>query len=52
MSEWKRIKNSTEEPEQKETSKKSKESLVEFFPEEPKYTFDEVILPQSVKEKI
>ena len=52
MSEWKRIKNSTEEPEQKESSKKSKENLVEFFPEEPKYSFDEVILPQSVKEKI
>ena len=52
MSDWKRVKNSSEDVEQEKTSKKSKESSVEFFPEEPKYSFDEVILPQSVKEKI
>ena len=49
MAEWKRVKNSAEEPEQKETSKKIS---VEFYPEEPRYSFEEVILPQSVKEKI
>ena len=52
MSEWKRVKNSSEESEQKEPAKKSKENSIEFFPEDPKYSFEEVILPQSVKEKI
>ena len=52
MAEWKRIKNSPDELEERETSKKSKENSVEFFPEEPKYNFDEIILPQSVKDKI
>ena len=52
MSEWKRVKNLPEESEQKEAAKKSKESLIEFFPEDPKYSFDEVILPLSVKDKI
>ena len=54
MSLWKRI---TPEDEQKaeteiQDSKKSKTPPVEFFPEEPKYSFDEIILPQSVKDKI
>ncbi|MBR6013601.1 MAG: ATP-binding protein [Selenomonadaceae bacterium] len=52
MSEWKRIKKTDEDSVQAEPSKKSKEPAIEFFPEEPKYSFDEVILPQAVKEKI
>lgn len=31
---------------------KNKRPEIEFFPEEPKYSFDEIILPQSVKDKI
>ena len=42
MSLWKRI---TAEEESKEPS-------IEFYPEEPKYSFDEIILSQSVKDKI
>lgn len=52
MSEWKRIKKSEEDSVQAEPSKKSKDPAVEFFPEEAKYSFDEVILPQVVKDKI
>ncbi len=33
-------------------AKKSKEPPIEFYPEEPKYSFDEIILPQAVKDKI
>ena len=33
-------------------SRKSKEPPIEFFPEEPRWSFDEIILPLSVKEKI
>ncbi len=33
-------------------SRKSKEPPTEFFPEEPRWSFDEIILPLSVKEKI
>lgn len=32
--------------------KKKEQSNIEFFPEEPKYTFDDIILPQDVKDKI
>ena len=46
---WKRI---LPEDENKSTEKKSKESVPEFFPETPKYSFEEIILPQSVKDKI
>lgn len=49
MGEWKRIKKSDEEP---ASTKENAKTSIEFFPEEPKYSFDEVILPQSVKEKI
>ena len=35
-----------------EKSTKSKTPPIEFFPEDPKYTFDEIILPDAVKEKI
>ena len=54
MSQWKRI---TPTDEKKATEKiraedNSKESSIEFYPEEPKYSFDEIILPQSVKDKI
>ena len=44
-------KKTPEESEQRDVSTK-KEHSIEFFPEEPKYSFDEVILPQSVKDKI
>lgn len=54
MTSWKRV---TPEDEKKATeeiksAEKSKESPIEFYPEEPKYSFEEIILPQSVKEKI
>ena len=54
MSLWKRI---TPEDDKKAEEKikspqKSKEPSIEFYPEEPKYSFDEIILPQSVKDKI
>ena len=38
--------------EEVKTAKKAKEPPIEFVPEEPKYSFDEIILPQSVKDKI
>ena len=54
MSLWKRI---TPEDEKKATEAirsvdNPKEPPIEFYPEEPKYSFDEIILPQSVKDKI
>ena len=55
MSLWKRITPDDEksaEAEVKQQEKKSKEPPIEFYPEEPKYSFDEIILPQSVKDKI
>ena len=33
-------------------TKKSKEPPIEFIPEEPRWSFDEIILPQAVKDKI
>ena len=33
-------------------ARKPKEPPIEFYPEEPKFSFDEIILPQSVKDKI
>jgi len=33
-------------------SRKPKEPPIEFIPEEPRWSFDEIILPQSVKDKI
>ena len=33
-------------------AEKNKQPKIEFYPEEPKYSFDEIILPDSVKEKI
>lgn len=35
-----------------QASRKTKEPPIEFFPEEPRWSFDEIILPQSVKDKI
>ncbi|MBQ6006502.1 MAG: ATP-binding protein [Selenomonadaceae bacterium] len=51
---WKRITPETEKAAEEEVKsvKKTKEPLIEFYPEEPKYSFDEIILPQSVKDKI
>jgi len=48
------IKPEDEQPTEPEVqpTKKAKEPPIEFFPEEPKYTFDEIILPQAVKDKI
>lgn len=54
MSVWSRITPEKEKSaeEQVKSNQKSKQPEIEFFPEEPKYTFDEIILPQSVKDKI
>ena len=55
MGSWKRITPEDEkaaEDEIKSSEKKSKEPQIEFFPEEPKYSFEEIILPQTVKDKI
>jgi len=54
MSSWKRITPESEKSVEAEiqSTKKSKEPPIEFCPEEPKYSFDEIILPQSVKDKI
>ena len=54
MSLWKRITPDDEEKAEAEVqaTKKSKEPPIEFYPEEPKYSFDEIILPQAVKDKI
>ena len=54
MSLWKRITPEDEKKTEEELQsiKKKKEPQVEFYPEEPKYSFDEIILPQSVKDKI
>ena len=51
---WKSITKDDEKAAEEElkTAKKSKEPPIEFIPEEPKYSFDEIILPQSVKDKI
>ena len=51
---WNRITPETEKAaeEKVQSTKKSKEPPIEFHPEEPKYSFDEIILPQSVKDKI
>jgi len=51
---WKRISPEDEKNPEKElqNKSKSKETSIEFFPEEPKYSFEEIILPQSVKDKI
>lgn len=54
--EWKRITPDDEKAAEKKieesAEKKSKAPSIEFFPEEPKYSFDEIILPQAVKDKI
>lgn len=54
MSLWNRITPETEKAaeEKVQSTKKSKEPPIEFHPEEPKYSFDEIILPQAVKDKI
>ena len=54
MSLWKRITPEAKKAAEAEvkSANKSKESPIEFYPEEPKYSFDEIILPQSVKDKI
>ncbi|MBQ6297457.1 MAG: ATP-binding protein [Selenomonadaceae bacterium] len=54
MSLWKRITPDDEKKAEAEVhaTKKSKEPPIEFYPEEPKYSFDEIILPQAVKDKI
>ena len=39
-------------PEIEKPANRPKEPSIEFRPEEPKYSFDEIILPQSVKDKI
>ena len=54
MSLWKRITPTDEKKAEEEIQsvKKSKEPSIEFYPEEPKYSFDEIILPQAVKDKI
>ena len=51
---WPKIKKEDEKKAEEEikSAKKQKESPIEFVPEEPKYSFDEIILPQSVKDKI
>ena len=51
---WRPITKEDEKKAEEEvkTSKKAKEPPIEFVPEEPKYSFDEIILPQSVKDKI
>ena len=51
---WKK-KTPADEQEAREklkASEEKKEPPIEFFPEEPRYSFDEIILPQSVKDKI
>ena len=54
MAFWNRITPEDEKAAEEEvkTAKKAKEPPIEFVPEEPKYSFDEIILPQSVKDKI
>ena len=37
---------------QLQAQEQSKPQQIEFFPEEPRWSFDEIILPQSVKDKI
>ena len=50
----KRINPEDEKADEEEikSAAKSKQPEIEFFPEEPKYSFDEIILPQDVKNKI
>ena len=38
--------------EQLKAEEEKKSPTIEFFPEEPRYSFDEIILPQSVMDKI
>lgn len=54
MKSWEKKDPDAEEKARKDLkeSEALKESPIEFFPEEPKYSFDEIILPQSVKDKI
>lgn len=54
MPSWNQIKKEDEKKAEEElkNAKKAKEPPIEFVPEEPKYSFDEIILPQSVKDKI
>ena len=53
---WVRItpndEKAAEEKIEESAEKKSKTPSIEFFPEDPKYSFDEIILPQAVKDKI
>ena len=53
---WVRItpndEKATEKKIEESAEKKSKTPSIEFFPESPKYSFDEIILPQAVKDKI
>ena len=42
----------TEKSTETTSTRKSKEPPIEFHPEEPKYSFDEIILPQAVMDKI
>ncbi len=51
---WKRKSPDAEEKakEALKASEPPKEPPIEFFPEEPRYSFEEIILPQSVKDKI
>ena len=48
MSLWKRITPDDEKKAEEEiqSAKKSKEPSIEFYPEEPKYSFDEIICLQ------
>ena len=50
MGKWIKKDPADEEKAEKELkeAEASKKSSIEFFPEEPKYSFDEIILPQSV----
>ena len=50
----KRINPEDEKADEEEikSAAKSKQPEIEFFPEDPKYSFDEIILPQDVKNKI
>ena len=54
MNSWKRVTPEDERKAEEEiqSEKRSKEPAIEFYPEEAKYSFDEIILPQSVKDKI
>ncbi|MBR1421482.1 MAG: ATP-binding protein [Selenomonadaceae bacterium] len=52
---YRRIDSSQVEDNSKTESKtesKSKESSIEFYPEEPRYSFNDLILPENVKDQI